>query len=396
MKKLTHTLIALSLLVLTLCLLTACGEKLPADFAKGEDVKIDNETPFVYDESSVQTVTVKSAFTGKPEERSLDEFVRAWTDDEEAIPYSRIAGYFGNKIVRHFTADGKDSYYTVYSLPDNQIFYLFLCMKDGVLYLDQEYYLYNSAWPIDIRDEYAYTMTEYIYEQDLPSAILGDKLPSYCYLDYYTPEEIERRNNLEWEFYSSGCDRAGVTSDPFVSDFYCELYAEGRHKEVEGAIRCIQDVAFDTVVEDPENEDYTVHHGSYYYDIYVFTDGTGILFFTHYNTDAYPRYTAWQKEEISLSVAEVAKLQTLLNDWDFKSIPTWNPEEFSGFDGETTTVFTKGLGHNNLTSMWSASKRDAVYHIREAIEEIVRAHVTVEQGRIYRSDLYEEYEWMQD
>ena len=80
---------------------------------------------------------------------------------------------------------------------------------------------------------------------------------------------------------------------------------------------------------------------------------------------------------------EVQKLTTLLDVWDFDNIPTWNPEEISGFDGETTTVFTKGLGHHNLTSMWSASERDAVYHIREAIEEIVRDHVTVERGRIY-------------
>ena len=79
----------------------------------------------------------------------------------------------------------------------------------------------------------------------------------------------------------------------------------------------------------------------------------------------------------------MAELQALLDIWDFNNIPTWNPEEFSGFDGETTTVFTKGLGHDNLTSMWSASERDAVYHIREAIEEIVHNHVTVERGRIY-------------
>ena len=38
--------------------------------------------------------------------------------------------------------------------------------------------------------------------------------------------------------------------------------------------------------------------------------------------------------------------------------------------------------------MWSASERDAVYHIREAIEEIVRAHVTVERGRIYNPEQY--------
>ena len=86
---------------------------------------------------------------------------------------------------------------------------------------------------------------------------------------------------------------------------------------------------------------------------------------------------------------EVSKLQALLDIWDFDHIPTWNPAEFSGFDGETTTVFTQGLGHHNLTSMWSATERDAVYHIRKAIEEIVRDHVAVEQGRIYNPAWYE-------
>ncbi len=392
MKNLTRVLIALSLLLLTLCLLTACGEKLPADYAKGTEVVIDNETPFVYDESTVKYYT--SNIDGKKGSLDIEYFVYALgRDEDQEYTYQYIASIFGNKIVRHYTEGEKDTYYTIYSLPDNQLFYLSLCLKDGIYYLNKDPYVgINTSYDARCDDQLA----DDVYEQDFPAKIMGDKLPKRCYLDYYTPEEIERRNNLEWEFYSSGCDRAGVTSDPFVSDFYCELYAEGRHKEVEGAIRCIQDVAFDTVVEDPENEDYTVHHGSYYYDIYVFTDGTGILFFTHYNTDAYPRYTAWQKEEISLSVAEVAKLQTLLDDWDFDNIPTWNPTELMGFDGETTTVFTKGLGHDNLTSMWWASERDAVYHIREAIEEIVRAHVTVKQGRIYRSDLYEEYEWMQD
>ena len=261
-----------------------------------------------------------------------------------------------------------------------------LYMKDGVLYWNKDPYsglneTYDARWVEGWKGT--------VYEQDFPAAILGDALPSDCYLDYYEPEEIERRNNLEWEFYGEKCARAGIPTDPFVSDFYCELYAEGRHKEVDGAIRCIQSVSFDTEEGDPEDEDYRIHHGSYFYDIYVFTDGTGILFFTPFNTDVYPRYAVWQKEEIALSVAEVAELQALLDIWDFNNIPTWNPEEFSGFDGETTTVYTNVSGHHNLTSMWSASERDAVYHIREAIEEIVRNHVTVERGRIYNLAWYE-------
>lgn len=388
MKKLICVLTTLSLLVMALCLLTACGEKLPADFAKGEDVRIDNETPFVYDESSVSTVTVKSAFTGKPEERSLDEFVRAWTDDEEAIPYSTIAGYFGNKIVRHFTADGKDSYYTVYSLPDNQIFYLFLCMRDGVLYLDQEYYLYNSAWPIDIRDEYAYTMTVYIYEQDLPSAILGDKLPAKCYLENHTPKDIAKNVEREWAYYYDMCNQVNIPHSNYADQ---ELVVSYPH------IRCIQSVSFD-IVRDEKGYD-----GVYVYDLYVHEDGGGVLYFYHLDDQNYLptyTYTLIQEETISLTAEEVASVTDVMVEWDFANHPTWNPEEFSGFDGSTTYVFGRGqFGGSyvhHLISMWDPTARYPHYHIRKAIEDLVRTHVTVEEGRIYRPDLYEEYEWMQD
>lgn len=385
MKRILCLTLTLLMTLSALLILPACSgkNKLPADFVKGDAIVIDNETPFVYAPETDVEITIDGY------KWNVRFFANAccYPTDDTAYRYQSISNRFGNKIVRELKTEEETLYYTVYSQKDNGLLYVYF-EKDG------DEYICSGCYPTDGRMDAE--MKDRVYPQDLPTAILGDKLPSYCYLDYYTREEIERRSNLQWESYSSGCDRAGVTSDPFVSDFYCQLYAEGRHKEVEGAIRCIQDVSFDTVVEDPEDEDYTVRHGAYFYDIYVFTDGTGILFFTHFNADAYPRYTAWQKEEFSLSVTEVAKLQALLDDWEFNSIPTWNPEEFSGFDGETTTVFTKGLGHDNLTSMWSASERDAVYHIREAIEEIVRGHVTVEQGRIYRPDLYEEYEWMQD
>ena len=386
MKRILCLTLALLMTLSALLCLPACSgqNKLPADFVKGDEIVIDNETPFVYDESTVRY------YEYEYEGREYSDTI-AWRcfwleDSEHEYTYSSIAKLFGNKIVRHYTEDGQDTYYTVYSLPDNRLFYMSLYMKDGVLYWNKDLYsglneTYDARWVEGWKGT--------VYEQDFPAAILGDALPADCYLDYYSPEEIERRNNLQWEFYGEDCSRAGIPTDPFTSDFYCDLYAQGRHKEVDGAIRCIQSVSFDTEEGDPESEDYTVHHGAYFYDIYVFTDGTGILFFTHFNTDVHPRYAVWQKEEIKLSVIEVQKLTTLLDVWDFDNIPTWNPDEFSGFDGETTTVFTKGLGHHNLTSMWSATERDAVYHIREAIEEIVRDHVTVERGRIYNLAWYE-------
>lgn len=383
MKRILCLMLSVLLLLSAVLVLPACSgkNKLPADYVKGDEVVIDNETPYVYDPAQNTVFEIEDSY-GYTWEYDVFDRAEDLCDplDDKTYTYDAVSKYYGNKIVRELKTEEETLYYTVYSLDDHTLCYIYL--NKAV-----EGYVIDRCYRADIRDDSV--MADITYSHDLPSAIIGDKLPAHCYLDYYEPEEIERRNNLRWEFYGEDCSRAGIPTDPFVSDFYCDLYAQGRHKEVDGAIRCIQSVSFDTEEGDPESEDYTIHHGSYFYDIYVFTDGTGVLFFTHFNTDVYPRYAVWQKEEIALSVAEVAELQALLDIWDFNNIPTWNPEEVSGFDGETTTVFTKGLGHHNLTSMWSASERDAVYHIREAIEEIVRNHVTVERGRIYNLAWYE-------
>ncbi|MBP3570456.1 MAG: hypothetical protein J6M42_00715 [Clostridia bacterium] len=382
MKRILCLTLALLMTLSALLCLPACSgqNKLPADFVKGDEIVIDNETPFVYSEKTRRSI--RKNVWGVKREYGIMDFADfcCGTSDTPQETYAFFAGYFGNKPIRELVTEEETVYYTVYSLSRYTLLYLFLEKKG-------DDYLCDQVYAADGREDDM--LRGMVLDKDLPTAILGDKLPPECYLDYYPPEEIERRNNLEWEFYGEYCSSAGIPTDPFTSDFYCDLYAQGRHKEVDGAIRCIQSVSFDAEEGDPEDEDYRIHHGAYFYDIYVFTDGTGILFFTHFNTDVHPRYAVWQKEEIKLSVIEVQKLTTLLDVWDFNNIPTWNPAELSGFDGESTTVYTKISGHHNLTSMWSASERDAVYHIREAIEEIVRDHVTVERGRIYNLAWYE-------
>ncbi len=380
MKRILLIALALLMTLSALISLPACSKR-PDDYLKGDQIVIDNETPYVYDPRQNVTVTVKDQH-GDPWEWDVYSFAEACCRDgeEQTYPYASVIRHFGNKPLRELVTEEGVLYYTVYSLDDHTLCYIYF-EKSG------EQYILADCYHADGRNDP--DMAPITLPHDRPSVILEGKLPKSCYLENYTPEEIERRNNLEWEAYGAACGSAGIPTDPYLSDYYCRLYAEGRHKEVDGALRCIQSVSFDTEEGDPEDEDYTIHHGAYFYDIYVFTDGTGILFFTHFNTDAYPRYAVWQSEEIELSAAEVSRLQALLDSWEFDSIPTWNPEEYSGMDGETTTVFTKGLGHHNLTSMWSASERDAVYHIREAIEEMVRTHVTVERGRIYNPAWYE-------
>ena len=100
-----------------------------------------------------------------------------------------------------------------------------------------------------------------------------------------------------------------------------------------------------------------------------------------------------------LTAEEVSTVVNVMIEQDFANHPTWNPEERTGFDGSSTDIFAAGNFGNgweaHLISMWEPEEKHPHYHIRTAIENLVRAHITVEEGRIYRPDLYEEYDWMQ-
>ena len=209
--------------------------------------------------------------------------------------------------------------------------------------------------------------------------------------DYYSDEEIHRKVTLTWTNFASTCQAMGLYIDPFASEYYRGLVEQDQADNVSSFfIRCLQKVSFDAEIMEEGKEYPEVYHGAYAYDIYTFYDGTGVLFFHHfcYGYDQSVTYTPWQTEQINLSADEVTRLKNLLEEWDFQNIPTWNPEERSGHDGETTYVYSDGLGHNNLISMWESTERYGIYHIREAIEEIVRSHVTVERGRIYNESRF--------
>ena len=64
-----------------------------------------------------------------------------------------------------------------------------------------------------------------------------------------------------------------------------------------------------------------------------------------------------------------------------------SPLAVEGSLGNPVDVDTAGkfgdTYREHLIVMWSASERYAHYHIRTALENLVRAHVTVEEGRIY-------------
>lgn len=204
----------------------------------------------------------------------------------------------------------------------------------------------------------------------------------------YTPDENAENVAGEWASYYRLCNEVNIPHSIHVDRDNVFSYP---------FIRCIQSVSFDIVRNDKS------FHGVYVYDIYVHDDGSGVLYFYHLDDQNYMpsyTYTLIQEETVSLTAEEVASVVDVMVEWDFANHPTWNPEEHIGFDGSGTKIFAAGTfgggGYEeHLISMWEPTPRYPHHHIRTAIEDLVRAHVTVEEGRIYRKDLYEEYDWMQ-
>ncbi len=373
MKKLICLFFALCLLAPTLCGLMSCGEKQPSDYVKGTDVVIDNETPYIYSDET--KTSIKGNIWGTERTYSLLEFAGfcCGASGPEQEAYSFFAHYFGNKPVRELVTEEKTLYYTVYSLCDNELLYLYL-EKDG------DEYICSYCYPTDGRMDAE--MKDRVYPQDLPTAILGDKLPSYCYLENYTPEEIAQKNESIWSWYYNTCNQINIphSINHDRDGIACQKF-----------IRCIESVSFDLV------RDENTYHGYYVYDLYVHENGAGVLYFYHLYYKNWLQQSAFhiiQEETIPLTVEEVASVVDVMVEQDFAHHPTWNPEEFTGMDGSSTDIFAVGnFGgggyEEHLISMWEPNARYPHYHIRTAIEDLVRTHVTVEEGRIYRPELYE-------
>lgn len=368
MKHLTRALIAFSLLMMALCLMTACGEKLPADYLDGTDVVIDNETPFVY----APETDVKITLPTDGWECSVLEYVAECcsTIDDATYRYQSVSQYFGNKPVRELVKDDETLYYTVYSLTDHSLLYLYF-ETSGDDYICSHYFTADGREDDVTKD--------FVLPQDLPTAILGDKLPKRCYLDYYSQDEIIKRNKNEWAGYYHACNTAQLPHN---------VNADPEGNRADDFIRCIELVTFDIDPTETEGG----YSGMYVYDAYVYEDGTGSLYFYHLCDKNYLpsyTYTLLQKEIIPLTSDEVTALMNLLDTWNFADQPTWNPEEMSGTDGSSTLIYATYDNGENLISMWEPTARYPHYHIRTAIEDLVRAHVTVEEGRVYRLELYE-------
>ena len=66
-------------------------------------------------------------------------------------------------------------------------------------------------------------------------------------------------------------------------------------------------------------------------------------------------------------------------------MPTWNPEGYVGCDGGTYYIRVQSVSGDSgkLIYMWEPTERHGIYHIICAIEDLVRNHVTVNEGIVY-------------
>ncbi len=329
---------ALSVLIILLPTLFSCGEKLPPDYVRGNKIVIDNTTPFVYTEN--------------PPGSTAPYLILSIIRGEDMWSYSDFAAYYGAKIIRHYVMEDSDYYYTVYSLPDNGLAYIWMQPdEEGILRISHPF---NEWCFADARNLYTDMP---VYEYDRPPAILGDRLPAACRKESYTFDEIADRTEHQWQKYSALCSAADLEShfnNPDVSAFY----------------RCMQSAAFDNQGAD----------GLYVYDLIQYRSGTAALRFRHLYSSRYPQYELDQEETIPLTAEETTAILRVFEEEDFENIPTWNPEEYAGFDGETTYV----LGSSeHLIAMWCAGEQYGIYKIRKAFEDIVKKHITVTSGRIF-------------
>ncbi len=356
MKKRLFTiflLFALLLPVLTSCL--RFKKNRPADFVSGNEVVIDNETPFVYNESA------------DDEDFEYLKFL-----DFDELTYRDFIQFYGNKIVRCYESPNDGiQHYTVFSLPNYRLCYLFLIPTDnGDFLIDYCSYLDSRT-----RDE-----GRLFYPQDSPEVILGGKMPDYCYKEYYSFDEIQREIELKWDEYENLCYGANLESH---NAFHYAKNEDGDYTTA-AFYRIIQDVAFDTF--EKENGYVYAYTGTYVYDICFLKDGSGILHYRHYVLEKYPNRRLDQEETVNLSAEEVARLRAVLKANSFYEIPTWNPEERSGSDGEDTYILGFDASQYwslHLVAMWGAAPQYGIYQIRTAVETLVRERIEVTSGCVY-------------
>lgn len=194
-----------------------------------------------------------------------------------------------------------------------------------------------------------------------PAEILGELKPDWASVEYYTIQEINEKMERRWNGYLRYCEKMeldGLCDDVFVNS----------EKPLKYVYRTVQYVMFDVIYEARYAKG-----GIHNYDVYLYEDGSAEMVYRHGLEDG-KEYIIDTDIRFELSAEELARFEITLGEWDFENIPTWNPEEPMGFDGETTYMMGTDGRDRHLATMWCSTDRYGIYHIRSAMEQIVSEH----------------------
>ena len=181
-----------------------------------------------------------------------------------------------------------------------------------------------------------------------------------CDLTTISLQEINAKIEQRWRWYTDDCKK--VSLNALAEDVF-----DTAEKPLKYVYRTVQYKMFDTITDNR-----FASGGIYNYDLCLYKDGTAELVYRHYDEGS--PYVLLREMRIALDSEEQAHIEATLSEWDLNSIPTWNPEEPLGVDGETTYILGTNGYDTHLASMWCADDRYGIYHIRTALEETVRAH----------------------
>lgn len=247
-----------------------------ADYVWGNRMVIDNETPFVYDAA----LAVSDGSGG----------VGLITFGEAIATWEQVRDKCGNKILRE--KDGR--LYTVYSAGDNRLQYVFFEKES-----DGRWALYTEGLYDTVHSFSECGLDEYIYEQDCPTAILGDAVPN---------ETISADRALDYAKYAEQAlyNARSNTNTPDIRQLLEDRTATQAYRmTIEG-----------------------LFHGLYMFDFYVYENGTGMLHYRRYRaeTSAYVK-DAFDDIRFPLTEQETADLLTVFTEQHFFDLPIVHPYE---------------------------------------------------------------------
>ena len=356
MKKILALMFVLSIL-LTLC---SCEKPMASDYVRGTKAKVDNDIPFVY---------TKGLHSPNGHELIFGYY-------EKSVPYKELAKIYGNKVIHESEYEGKKYYYTVYFEDDNSLYYVFLTKTesgDFILKSGDVDWISATVSEYDVFGDNVLPLDEsippYILEQDRVEILLDGKLPFRRDPHYITGTNSFLSGMLSWSQYEQilalySIDRGIDRVKDNVTEFY----------------RILHRVAFDYTNEKGHEKCGAL----YLYEITVFKDGTGTLRFAHIDENApFEDIPPNQDETVSLTKEETDSFLKVIEERNFYSLPSYNPEDSMGLDGYTTYVFGDNGEKTHLIKHWVASERYDIYHIRKAVEELTKSKIDVKYGGVY-------------